>query len=463
MDKEKMELLREAENTVISCIVYGGEKMYFRYVDAIKEKYFYSPNPKKAIQAIQSIVSDGEIIDRFTVKARLNGNAEYIDTIKEFYTRDDDEIKSRIDFLKDNWKRQTVIEILIDATTKISENSPVDEITAKLLNSINNIDSAGNQIITIRESVFSVMDGITQRLSSNNAITGTPTGLSYFDMFSNGFQEGDLVVIAGETSQGKTALAVTIAKTQSVKYKLPSLFVSIEMTDTQLAGRMMSQETGVSSKILLSGQPTQYQLQQINSNINNLINAPIFIDNNSSTDINEIVSLIYSVKAKHDIKIVYIDYLQLISMRGQKGGTKEQEVADICRLLKNTAKKLKIPIVLLSQLSRDRANPKPTLARLRGSGQIEEAADIVWFVWRPEYYGFEHIELSSGNVIPSINAAHGIIAKGRNIGITDFSMGWDKEKTEFTDYYQQDLSTTEPPAFGGTDDDLYANDSQPEF
>lgn len=435
MDKEKLDLLIEAENTVIAGLVYGKEKIYYQFIDYLSEKIFYNRNPKNVFKAVQEIVNYGDIVDPFTVKARLkNGSHQYINELRESYTQDNDDIKSRIDFLNDNWRRQSVIEILIEATTKISEDSPVDEITAKLISGLNNLDRVDRKLIKINEAVYSVIEGINTRLTNPNAFTGIPTGLTDFDLFSNGFQPGDLVIIAGETSQGKTALAVTVAKNQSVDYQRPSLFISIEMTDTQLAGRMMSQETGISSKVLLSGRPSMGQLQHINNTISKLINANIYIDNSASTDINEIVGVIHTTVAKFNIEVVYIDYLQLVSMKTQKGATKEQEVADICRLLKNTAKKLNIPIVLLSQLNRDRANPKPSLARLRGSGQIEEAADIVWFIWRPEYYGFEYIEMANGSMTPSVNAAHGIIAKGRNIGITEFLLSWNKEKTEFSDY-----------------------------
>ena len=209
---------------------------------------------------------------------------------------------------------------------------------------------------------------------------------------------------------------------------------SYEMTQMQIVSRMMAQVSGINSKRLMSANVSDEELE--NSGFPPLKESNILIDACSTTSIDYLLNNLRMYKIRYGVNIAVIDYLQLLRF-DKKGISREQEVGMNTRLLKNIAKELDITVVVLSQLSRDRGTPKPTLNRLRDSGQIEEAADQVIFVYRPEMYGIEHFEDSD---IPTEGVAFVMLAKGRNVGVCSFYLNFDKYTTNFTNYQTSDFT-----------------------
>lgn len=283
----------------------------------------------------------------------------------------------------------------------------------------------------ISESIKSLQQLIDKNLNHNNQITGTATGLTEFDKFSNGLQNTDLVVIAGEPSNGKTALALEIVA-YAAKNKTKCAIYSYEMSDRQLAARMIAGEAKVSGKTIQYYPLSEIQLEKVNRGIADIENTPIYIDEMESSRFDYLERSIRSMVINEGIELIVIDYLQLIQPNDSRKN-KTDAIAEIANDIKRLARTLKIKIILLSQLSRDKLNPKPVLGRLKGSGDIENAADVVWFVWLPYKYDYQNFECKM-QTYQADGLAHNIIAKGRNIGTTEFVTQFDGSITKFSDY-----------------------------
>lgn len=268
---------------------------------------------------------------------------------------------------------------------------------------------------------------IQRNLSGESTLTGAPTGFAAFDERSGGLQAGNLVIVAGETSQGKTALAMAMSM-HAAKAGYPIAFYSMEMTRTELFARMSATETGVSANRYLYAPLTQEEMVSFDKYIDQIPGIPIYFDDNSTSNIDIILSSIRVMVAKKGIKGAVIDYLQILNVN-MKSSNKEQQMGEVARRLKNLAKDLGIWIIALSQLRRDEQNHLPTLNRLRDSGQIAEAADTVMLVYRPEVFGalypepFKNADTRATALID--------VAKGRNIGLTKFLVGFDCATTRF--------------------------------
>jgi replicative DNA helicase len=286
-----------------------------------------------------------------------------------------------------------------------------------------------SSVTTINESIDGVFEVIDKNRQSKQSLIGTGTGISKFDEFSGGLQSSDLIVIAGETSQGKTSLALTMAKNAAMNFNAKVVFYSLEMSKIQLTARLMAQETEVNSKRILVYPLNDETVKRISEKTWKLAGSSIYFDDNISTNAESIYRSIRMMSKKYGINIVVIDYLQLMS--GDKSSTKEQQTGAIVNTLKSIAKDLNICVILLSQLSRS-DSPEPSLRRLRDSGQIEQAADIVIFTYRPEVYGREYPK--EFREFTPYDTAMIDVAKGRNIGITRFIVSFKKETTLYYDY-----------------------------
>jgi replicative DNA helicase len=247
-----------------------------------------------------------------------------------------------------------------------------------------------------------------------------PTGFKFLDALTGGLQRSDLFIVAGETSQGKTALALNI--TQSVlDAGRAVVFLSMEMSVPQLMLRMVCTKSGVPKREAVKRYP------EIEATAAGYASSKFFIADVTNNGVQHIMGIIRGACIRHNIDVAVVDYLQLMSDKSKS--SREQEIGHIARSLKNLAKELNICIMLLSQLGRPRQgqNHKPTLSRLRDSGQIEEAADVVMFVYRPEYYGMKEY-----NGEPTEGMAELIIAKGRNYGIGSFAVDFEADITRFS-------------------------------
>ncbi|MDD4144886.1 MAG: replicative DNA helicase [Prolixibacteraceae bacterium] len=273
---------------------------------------------------------------------------------------------------------------------------------------------------------------IEKARNQKDGLSGVPSGFTAIDRITSGWQKTDLVIIAGRPSMGKTAFVLTMARNMAVEHNRSVAVFSLEMSSIQLVNRLIAAETELGSEKLKTGRLENYEWEHLNRKISALEKAPIFIDDTPALSIFELKAKCRRLKMQHDIQIVIVDYLQLMTSGSEGRGSREQEVSNISRSLKAIAKELDIPILALSQLNRSvesREGKRPQLSDLRESGAIEQDADIVTFIHRPEYYGIT--EDDSGNSL--LGVAEIIIAKHRNGATGDVHLSFKKELAKFSD------------------------------
>lgn len=324
-----------------------------------------------------------------------------------------------------------------------SEIEPLDEILNTARDDISGIYREGTDGIRPLRDVVEDVRAMIDRNLKDERPEGTPTGFSIIDE-DGGLHGTDLVVIAGATSQGKTSFALSMtlnAACQGAKVA----FYSLEMTSRQLTARMVAMKSRVPSSAILYNKLGSDDIRRVEKGIGELPLGRMFFDDRSTSNIDSIIASIRVMKIRHDIDGAVIDYLQILSVNAGKDTNKEQLMGEVARRLKNLAKDLGIWIIALSQLSRNVDNPEPTIDRLRGSGQIAEAADMVMLVYRPEVYGknypkpFENKETHNTAMIN--------IAKSRNIGTKKFLCTFIPEITMFTDSDAPDMQTDDDVPF----------------
>lgn len=252
---------------------------------------------------------------------------------------------------------------------------------------------------------------------NEDGLSGVPTGFHNLDRLTGGWQRSDLIIMAGRPGMGKTAFVLSMARNVAVQFSRPVAVFSLEMSSLQLVNRLIASETEISAEKLRKGTLQEHEFHQLHARITKLTEAPIFIDDTPALSIFELRAKARRLKAQHGIELIIIDYLQLMSAGGEggKGGSnREQEISTISRSLKGLAKELNIPIIALSQLNRSvetrGGDKRPQLSDLRESGAIEQDADLVTFIYRPEYYNITQYE----NGESALGVGEIIVAKHRN-------------------------------------------------
>lgn len=311
--------------------------------------------------------------------------------------------------------------LLISTAGQIMANA-FDETT----DALEEIDNAEKHIFEIAEKrlrksyvginrltrdAYEMIIMLSQR--DQKGLTGVPSGFKELDYLLGGFQKSDLIIIAARPSMGKTALALTIARNAAVQHNIPVAVFSIEMASMQLVIRLLSSEARIDQQKLRTGRITQEEDRWIVGGLSRLSNAPIFIDDSPMLSIMELRAKCRRLKAEHQIQLVIVDYLQLIT--APKSDSREREISLISASLKQIAKELDIPVLALAQLNRsveNRTDKRPMLSDLRESGSIEQDADVVMFVNRPEVYG--QMQYDDANKTPTEGTAELIIGKQRN-------------------------------------------------
>jgi replicative DNA helicase len=328
--------------------------------------------------------------------------------------------------------------------------------------------------VPINKLLHESIDIISQFVeSAKKGITGVPTGFIELDRYLGGFQKSDLIIIAARPSVGKTAFALSIARNVAVDYKIPVAFFSLEMSAQQLTFRLISSQTGVNSHKIRTGNINQNDLKIIINKSDPLLKAPLFIDDTPNLNLLELRAKARRLKTEHKVGLIFIDYLQLIDP--PKAESREREISIISRTLKQIAKELDIPIVALSQLNRvveTRKDKKPQLADLRESGSIEQDADVVLFIYRPEIYD---IKVWPDTKEPTDGTAEIIIGKQRNGPTGSFKVVYLKDTLRFDNaelrYVDEDVvpkQDIEEPYIAdleedASDDDLSEDDNLPAF
>lgn len=296
----------------------------------------------------------------------------------------------------------------------------------------------------IREAVE-----IIQKASGNKSgLTGIPSGFTKLDDTTSGWQKSDLVIIAGRPAMGKTSFALSIAKNIAVDYRTPVAFFSLEMNNVQLVNRLISNVCEIEGKKIMNGQMTQDEWAKLDHNIKKLTGSPLYIDDTPGMSIFELRTKARRLVREKGVSLIMIDYLQLMNANGARFGNRQEEVSTISRSLKGLAKELDIPIIALSQLNRTVENrdgldgKRPQLSDLRESGAIEQDADMVLFVHRPEYYHL--LQDEKGNDLRG--KAQILIAKHRKGATGDVLLTFQGQYTRFSNPEDVQLS---PLSMGG--------------
>lgn len=279
-----------------------------------------------------------------------------------------------------------------------------------------------------------VMNELETLRQNPDKFSGIPTGFEKLDLITQGWQKGDLIIIAARPSIGKTAFALSMARSMALEHKKKVAFFSIEMNISKIVHRLLSAESGINAKVLRSGHLTNPDSSQLIKAMNKLSKAEIFLDDTNPIGLGEIRAKSRRLKVQFGIDIIMIDYLQIISTPSQKNGNREQEVSKLSHGLKALAKELDVPVIALAQVnrsvdSRTENNNRPYLSDLRESGAIEQDADIVAFLNRPEKNGINNFQDNA----PTTGRAELIVAKHRNGEVGSVFMSFDKDLARFRD------------------------------
>ena len=410
----------------------------------VKAETFYLEEHRIIFKAIQSLSVEMKAIDLYTVTERLKsqkelqkvGGAAYLAELTQKVAS-----AAHIEFHAKIIAQKYVQRELIRSATEIERRSYDDEVDVTEL-----IGFAEQEIFRVSEgnvkrSVQVASDILRKALAqieeaskTAGEYNGVRSGFTDIDAVTLGWQPSDLIIIAARPSMGKTAFVLTMARNMCVELKTPVAFFSLEMSSVQLMNRLIVAETQLNSKDLRTGNLTPAQWTHLESQTVELGRSPLYIDDTPALSVYEFRSKARRLKTQHDIQLIIIDYLQLMTASTpETRGNREQEVSLISRTLKAIAKELNVPIIALSQLSRNVENrggsKRPQLSDLRESGAIEQDADVVAFIHRPEYYGLTTDE----NNMPTAGMAEIIIAKHRNGEVTDVPLRFIKEQAKFAD------------------------------
>ena len=404
----------------------------------ITPDWFYLGEHRKIAAAILDLKKKGTPVDIFQVQFVLTskGELENVGGLDYLFRLSDRvasamNIKYHTRILVDLYtRREMAIKAMKIYQRAYDLSVDVDDLVKEMQsNTLELMAFNQSDVVTVETSLQEVIEQ-AKRNQQGSQIIGIPTGLNKLDKHTGGMQEGDLIIVAGETSQGKTAFAVSILR-NIIRAGYKAAAYSLEMTHRQLTARIIAQLAGISSKKILTGILSNEELCKIQGLKNNI--TGLYYDERSNNSIDNICASIRRLKLKYDVNLAVVDFLQIVTGNDKKSD--ESKLADIARKLKNVAKELNITVLALSQLNRDKQRPSPTIARLRGSGQIEEAADLILLLYRPEVYGLSYDDPFQDK--PTNGTAQIIIGKGRNVGIGTFLLSFNPETTGFYDYCPQ--------------------------
>ena len=299
--------------------------------------------------------------------------------------------------------------------------------------------------------ISNAVEVIQKAAANKDGLTGVPTGYHKLDNITSGWQASDLVIIAGRPAMGKTSFALSMAKNIAADYKVPMAFFSLEMSNVQLVNRLISNCCEIQGSKILNGQLKPDEWERLDKRLNNLIGSPLYVDDTPGLSVFELRTKARRLVRDHGVKIIMIDYLQLMNANGMRFSSRQEEVSTISRSLKQIAKELDIPILALSQLNRGVESreglegKRPQLSDLRESGAIEQDADMVLFVHRPEYYHIYQDE--NGRDLHGM--AQIIIAKHRKGATGDVLLNFRGEFTRFENPEDTSSNLNNAPIVGG--------------
>ncbi|MXN89676.1 replicative DNA helicase [Flavobacterium sp. Sd200] len=404
-------------------------------IDILQADAFYKDAHKHIFEAIVQLFNDTQPIDLLTVSAQLRKNGKLELAGGDFYliqltqkisSSAHIEFHSRIILQK--YIQRSLIRISAEITEEAYDETTdvfdlLDQAESKLYevtqgNIKRSSETAQSLVIQAKKRI--------EEIAGKEGMSGIATGFHELDKLTSGWQPSDLIIIAARPGMGKTAFVLSMARNIAIDFQHPVALFSLEMSSVQLITRLISSETGLSSEKLRTGKLEKHEWEQLSIKVKDLEKAPLYIDDTPSLSIFDLRAKARRLSSQYGIKMIIIDYLQLMTAGGggKNGGNREQEISTISRNLKALAKELMVPVIALSQLSRAvetrGSSKRPLLSDLRESGAIEQDADIVSFIYRPEYYKIE--EWDDEEQSPTQGQAEFIVAKHRNGGLDNIRL-----------------------------------------
>ncbi len=432
---------KELEEAVLGALMLEKDA-YSIVSDILKPECFYDRNHQLIYAAVVDLASRQEPIDMLTVAEQLRrrGDLETIGgefAITELTGRvaSAAHIEYHARIVAQKYLARELISFSSEIQNKaFDETNDVDDLMqeaeGKLFEiSQRNVKKDVTQINPIIGEAYNLLETAAKR---NDGLSGLSSGFHDLDKMTSGWQNSDLVIVAARPAMGKTAFVLSMAKNMAMSYNTPVALFSLEMANVQLVNRLIVNTCEITGEKIKSGQLTPYEWEQLNVKIKDLYDIPLYIDDTPSLSVFELRTKARRLVREHGVKMIIIDYLQLMNASGMTFGSREQEVSIISRSLKGLAKELNIPIIALSQLnraveSRQGDGKRPQLADLRESGAIEQDADMVCFIHRPEYYKITENEKGESLV----GLAEIIIAKHRNGAVGDIKLRFRGEFARF--------------------------------
>jgi len=410
--------------------------------DIIEAKSFYKDEHRKIFEAIQTLSGKEKPVDLLMVTQELKdrnqldevGGPGYITQLtRRVASAAHIEFHARI--IAQKFIQRELIRVSSEIQSRAYDDTlDVDDLIDFSESALFKV-SEGNikkETVPIKPILNQAVLHIEAARSKPDGLSGVPSGFTAVDRITSGWEPSALIILAARPAMGKTAFVLSMARNMAVDHRQAVAIFSLEMSSLQLVNRLISAETELGGEKIKTGKLEDYEWAQLNQRIKTLDDAPIFIDDTPALSIFEFRAKCRRLKMQYDINIIIVDYLQLMTAGTDSRGNREQEVSMISRSLKAIAKELNVPIIALSQLSRaveSREGKRPQLSDLRESGAIEQDADIVCFIHRPEYFGITEDE--AGNSLRGV--AELIIAKHRNGATADVHLRFKKEMAKFSD------------------------------
>ena len=413
-------------------------------IDFLHADCFYKESHQKIYEAISILFQRSDPVDILTVTEELRklGNLELVGGA--FYIA---QLTNRVaSSANTEYHARILLQKFIQRELIRISSDTINESYQETSDAFVLLDKAEKNLFEVAErGIKRNFDSMTNLISQavkqveeaskkGDGITGVPSGFTALDRITGGWQPSDLIILAARPGMGKTAFVLSLARNAAVNFSKPIALFTLEMSSVQMVNRLIASETGIEANKLKKGTLDAQEWKVLHQKIGKLDSAPLYIDDTPGLSIFELRAKCRRLKAQKDIQLIVIDYLQLMtaSSDNNKGGNREQEISMISRSLKSIAKELNVPIIALSQLSRDvekRPDKRPILSDLRESGAIEQDADMVMFIYRPEYYKIDTDE--NGESLAGL--AQIIIAKHRNGSLEDVNLRFIDKLAKFTD------------------------------
>jgi replicative DNA helicase len=445
----------EIEKAVLGALMIDKDA-YAIVCEILRPESFYEPRNQMVYTAIRDLSMDEKPVDMLTVADQLAktgkleqvGGPGYIAELSSgVATSANIEYHANI-IAQKSLARQLISFASSIQTKAFDETIDVEDLMQEAEGSLFELSQHNmkKDYTAIDPVIAQAVKGIQDAAKNTDGLTGVSTGYFKLDDITSGWQASDLVIIAGRPAMGKTSFALSMAKNIAADLRIPMAFFSLEMSNVQLVNRLISNACEIQGSKILNGQLQRDEWERLDKNINNLLGAPLYVDDTPGLSVFELRTKARRLVREHGIKLIMIDYLQLMNANGMRFSSRQEEVSTISRSLKGLAKELNIPILALSQLNRGVESreglegKRPQLSDLRESGAIEQDADMVLFVHRPEYY---HI-YQDDNGRDLHGMAQIIIAKHRKGATGDVLLTFRGEFTRFENPEDKNIDNRAP-------------------